>query len=256
MLSHADNESAVPHRGRCPDGPADAPALDPRLHVGRSGRARWRAGARAAAWREAGRVSGHAGATRRGRRALSSSACVAGARAQRGMRSALPVSRLEDRRRRQHRRQAFGATALCVPGPANRTKAYPCREAGGFVWVWMGLAGDDARIRAAGLGADARHPHQHRQDSCRLQLGAGTRRRDRFRAQFEPAFDRHGAGEGRERRRDIERMAAPFHRQGAAPASCSAPISAFATWRSAVPSSTKAHTTICGSRFSSRRSPC
>ncbi len=26
----------------------------------------------------------------------------------------------------------------CAPGPANRTKAYPCREAGGFVWVWMG----------------------------------------------------------------------------------------------------------------------
>jgi phthalate 4,5-dioxygenase len=26
----------------------------------------------------------------------------------------------------------------CVPGPANRTKSYACREAGGFVWVWMG----------------------------------------------------------------------------------------------------------------------
>jgi phthalate 4,5-dioxygenase oxygenase subunit len=26
----------------------------------------------------------------------------------------------------------------CAPGPANRTRAYPCREAGGFVWVWMG----------------------------------------------------------------------------------------------------------------------
>ena len=26
----------------------------------------------------------------------------------------------------------------CEAGPANRTKAYPCREAGGFVWVWMG----------------------------------------------------------------------------------------------------------------------
>ena len=26
----------------------------------------------------------------------------------------------------------------CVPSPTNRTKAYPCREAGGFVWVWMG----------------------------------------------------------------------------------------------------------------------
>ena len=26
----------------------------------------------------------------------------------------------------------------CAPGPANRTKAYPCHESGGFVWVWMG----------------------------------------------------------------------------------------------------------------------
>ena len=34
--------------------------------------------------------------------------------------------------------------SACVPGPTNRTKAYPCREAGGFVWVWMGSRGDDA----------------------------------------------------------------------------------------------------------------
>ena len=26
----------------------------------------------------------------------------------------------------------------CAPGPANRTKSYPCREAAGFVWAWMG----------------------------------------------------------------------------------------------------------------------
>jgi phthalate 4,5-dioxygenase len=26
----------------------------------------------------------------------------------------------------------------CTPGPANQHLAYPCREAGGFVWVWMG----------------------------------------------------------------------------------------------------------------------
>jgi phthalate 4,5-dioxygenase len=30
----------------------------------------------------------------------------------------------------------------CEPGPANRTKSYACREAGGFVWVWMGSPGD------------------------------------------------------------------------------------------------------------------
>ncbi|HEY1460376.1 MAG TPA: Rieske 2Fe-2S domain-containing protein [Casimicrobiaceae bacterium] len=30
----------------------------------------------------------------------------------------------------------------CVPGPTNRTHAYPSREAGGFVWVWMGPPAD------------------------------------------------------------------------------------------------------------------
>ena len=38
-----------------------------------------------------------------------------------------------------------------------KTKAYPAREGGGFVWAWMGPKDADARVRAAGLGADARH---------------------------------------------------------------------------------------------------
>ena len=37
-----------------------------------------------------------------------------------------------------------------------RTKAYPAREGGGFVWVWMGPTEADARVRAAGLGAAPR----------------------------------------------------------------------------------------------------
>ena len=34
-------------------------------------------------------------------------------------------------------------------------KAYPAREAGGFVWIYMGPADDDAGVRAAGVCADA-----------------------------------------------------------------------------------------------------
>ena len=47
-----------------------------------------------------------------------------------------------------------------APGAAERlgkkTKAYPAREGGGFVWIWMGPPERDARVRAAGLGAEAR----------------------------------------------------------------------------------------------------
>ena len=39
----------------------------------------------------------------------------------------------------------------CVPGPANRTRAYPSREAGGFVWVWMGPATDMRQIERVHL---------------------------------------------------------------------------------------------------------
>ena len=83
-----------------------------------------------------------------------------------------------------------------------RHTAYPCREAGGFVWVMDGCRRRDARIRASRVGAVARHQDQRREDPRRLQLGAGARRRDRFGAQLEPAFDRHGARAGRRRRRD------------------------------------------------------
>ena len=62
---------------------------------------------------------------------------LAGVRAQRGMRPALPLSRLEIRRRRQHRRHGVGAAPASVPERVKQ-KAYPAREAGGFVWTYMG----------------------------------------------------------------------------------------------------------------------
>ena len=61
-------------------------------------------------------------------------------------------------------------------------KAYPAREAGGFVWAYMGPPEDDARIRAAGLGADAGCARERDESARALQLGADPRRADRFRA--------------------------------------------------------------------------
>ena len=154
---------------------------------------------------------------RRAGRALPAPPRVARARPQRGMRPALPLPRLEDRRRRQHRRAPVGAAGqrarsggteapdLSVPRSRRLRLGVDGRP---------GRAG--AEFAAAGVGALARHPHQHRQDARQLQLGAGARRRDRLGAQLEPALDRHGAGARRRRRRGRAGVAAPVDRQGAA----------------------------------------
>ena len=47
-------------------------------------------------------------------------------------------------------------------------RAYPAREAGGFVWAWLGLGGRRRRVPAAGLGAVPDHEDQHREDARRL----------------------------------------------------------------------------------------
>ncbi len=86
-VEHRRQRTAVPRRGRCADGPADAPPLDAGLPVRGGRRARRRAGARAAARRRPGRVSRHRRAARRARRALSAPPRVARARPQRGMRA-------------------------------------------------------------------------------------------------------------------------------------------------------------------------
>ena len=177
---------------------------------------------------------------RRDRRALPASPRVAGARPQRGMRAALPVPRLEDRRRRQHRRQARRSRVRAGSAPTVKHQDLSLPRSRR---LRLGMDGRSAtrcaEFAAAGVGALARHPHQHRQDARRLQLGAGARRRDRLGAQLEPAFDRHGAGERRRRRRDVERMAAPVDRQGAAAAGAAHATSASATSRSAVRSRTR-----------------
>ena len=95
-------------------------------------------------------------------------------------------------------------------------KAYPAREAGGFVWCYMGPADEMPRIRAAGFCADAGRARQRHQGARALQLGADPRRPDRLGAFLEPAFLRHGAGAGRRREGDRRQLAAALDRQGAA----------------------------------------
>ena len=135
-------------------------------------------------------------------------------RPQRGMRAALPLSRLEIRCRRQlsgHGLRARGGA--CKPSRQAEILSGRARAAGSSGSIWARR--DHARIRAAGLGADAGHPHLHRQDGDRLQLGADPGRLDRFGAQLEPAFHRHAADASTAPRPRNE-LAAPVDRQGAA----------------------------------------
>ena len=57
-------------------------------------------------------------------------------------------------------------------------KAYPAREAGGFVWAYMGPPERDARIRGSGLRAHPGCARQRHQSAGALQLGANPRRAD------------------------------------------------------------------------------
>ena len=92
------------------------------------------------------------GPGRRAGRALPAPRRLARLRAQRGMRPALPLSRLEIRRRGQRHRD--GLRARRRPAEQERKqKAYPARERGGFVWAYMGLPRRVPRVRAAGMGA-------------------------------------------------------------------------------------------------------
>ena len=65
---------------------------------------------------------------------------LARARAQRGVRSALPVSRLENRRRGQRRWRCRPSRADSRFEEKVKHKSYPVHEAAGLVWVYMGPA--------------------------------------------------------------------------------------------------------------------
>ena len=109
MLTAEDNDLLCRVEGDAPMGRLMRAPLDSRLPVGGSRGARRRAGARAPPRRGARRLPRQRRAARRAGRALPAPPRVARARPQRGMRAALPLPRLEDRRRRQHRRPPVGA---------------------------------------------------------------------------------------------------------------------------------------------------
>ncbi len=177
MLTAEENDLLVPRRGRGPHGPDHAPPLDARLPDRRGQRAGWHAGQRDAARRRPGGVPRHQGPRRRDGRVLPAPPRVAGVRPQRGLRPALPLSRLEDGRGRQRagdgvraRRQQHGAEGQAPGLPGAR---------GGRLRV--GLHGPDRKpcrssSRPPGRPRPTRKVHD-RQGADALQLGADPRRR-------------------------------------------------------------------------------
>ena len=186
------------------------------------------AGAGQGALRAAGRVSRQPRAARPDRRVLSPSRRVAVVRPQRGVRAALPLSRLEVRRHRPVRRGAVGAGGerLCQADQAEI------------------LSAGRARRRAVDLSRPARAPARFARMGIRagtgraalrveahpgMQLAAGHGGRHRFQPRLVPASRQHqfrsavqgrqgqpvqshrrapGVRGGRERRRPLHRRAA------------------------------------------------
>lgn len=70
-------------------------------------------------------------------------------------------------------------------------------------------------------GRRPKDAREHRESDSAVQLGADSRRRDRFGAQFEPAFVGLRAGARRRRGGDLEELAASVDGQGAAHAGAS-----------------------------------
>ena len=95
-------------------------------------------------------------------------------------------------------------------------KAYPAREAGGFVWCYMGPANEMPEFEPPAFAPtpDAHVSATKVRVRCnwaqilegQIELGAFV----------EPAFLRHGACAGRRRQGDRRELAAAFDRQGAA----------------------------------------
>ena len=153
---------------------------------------------------------------RRARRILLAPARVAAVRAQRGMRPALPLSRLEIRRGRQRRRDGVGAGTTASSSERVKHKAYPTREAGGFVWTYMGPPEDMREFEPPAFAPtpDARVSATKVRVRCNwAQILEGQI--DSAHSS-QPAFVRHGAGAGRRRQGDRSELAAALDRQGAA----------------------------------------
>ncbi len=205
----------MPGRGRCAHGPAHATALDPRLHVRGSGGTGRNSDQGPPVGRGSRGLSRQRRPPRRARRILLAPARLAGARPQRGVRAALPLSRLEIRCRRQCPRDDVRAAGKRVPGQAQAQGLSGARGRR-FCVDLHGTHQRDARVRGAAVRADAGRAGQHPQDQGERQLGADHRRTDRFRSQLQPALLRHGAGARRWRQGDRSDLAAAVHRPRAA----------------------------------------
>ena len=204
---------AVPGRGGCSHGAPDAAPLDTRSAQRAVARTRRNAGQASPAGRGSRRFPRHARPARRTRRILPAPEGLAGAGPQRGVRPALPVSRLEVRRGRQRSGHAVGASA---PPSAEGEAQGLSRPRGRRLRLGLhGTRGPDARIRGAAVGADAGGESQRRAHGCLLQLGADHGGPDRFGAQLHPAFVGHEASARRHRDRGRD-VAASIDRQVAA----------------------------------------
>ena len=174
-------------------------------------------------------------------------------RAQRGVRAALPLSRLEVRREGNVVEMASEPPGSTIPERVKH-KAYPAREAGGFVWCYMGPADEmpefeppafaptpDARVSATKvrvrcnwaqiLEGQIDSAHSSSLHSSDMVPGAGRRR--------EGDRSRTGCGPRPTRRRASR---------------SSAPATASATRRSAARSRTRRRTITSAPRSTSRRS--
>ena len=192
---------------------------------------------------------------RRARRALPAPPRVARARPQRGMRPALPLPRLEDRRRRQHRRPPVGAARatasaksqardLSVPrGRRLRLGVDGRPDAAARFEPPAWAPSPDIRTSIVKMHVDCNWA-QVLEGAIDSAHSSSLHSTDMVPAQVDGA----GATD--------ERVAAAVDRQGAAAARRSAPTSASATSRFATRSRTPRRTITCASRCSSRRSPC
>ena len=130
------------------------------------------------------------GAARPDRRVLRPPRRVPVVRAQRGVRAALPVPRLEVRRDRAMRGPALGAGGE-RNAQAHKLKSYPCVELGGVVWAYMGPPDGTAAVAELRMGGTAARAPRDHQALAGKQLPAGARGRHRFEPRLVPAPRRH-----------------------------------------------------------------
>ena len=188
MLSPEDNELVTRVGPGTPMGEVLRRYWIPALHDPRTARARLPAGPRPAARRKARRVSRQRGPDRPGRRVLPASPRLLVVRAQRGIRAALRLSRLEIRRRRQLRRADERARAVLQQGPADRLS--DGRDGRRDLGLY-GAARQDAGAAGLRMDAGAGNPPPCLQGVGGVQLAAGARRRHRHLARPDPASHDH-----------------------------------------------------------------